>query len=101
MRNVLWRHVGTIERESSRLLDGNGMPDREAAVRRQPGPARGPSARACLLIMLGEYILADDRTGAWTQTIIDALALLDFDARAARQERSAIYAGTPRPWYQS
>ena len=74
-----------IECEFSRRLDGSEMPDREAAVRRQPDPARGPSARTYLLIVLGEYVLADENARAWTQTIIDALALLDFDERAARQ----------------
>lgn len=82
---MLWHHIGMIEHEVSGRLDGSGMPDREAPVRRQPGPARGPSARAYLLIVLGEYILADESAGAWTQTIVDALALLDFDERAARQ----------------
>jgi phenylacetic acid degradation operon negative regulatory protein len=51
---------------------------------RRPGPVRGPSARAYLLIVLGEYVL--DRDGAaWTQTIIDALALVGFETKAARQ----------------
>jgi phenylacetic acid degradation operon negative regulatory protein len=35
--------------------------------------------------MLGEYILADDGAGAWTQTIIDGLGLIGFEERAARQ----------------
>lgn len=74
-----------IKREVSMRIDGNGMPDHEAAGRRQPGPARGPSARAYLLIMLGEYILASQGAGAWTQTITDGLALLGFEERAARQ----------------
>lgn len=52
--------------------------------RHQPGPARGPSARAYLLILLGEYMLPETES-AWTQTIIDALALLRFGERAARQ----------------
>jgi phenylacetic acid degradation operon negative regulatory protein len=51
---------------------------------RRPGPARGPSARAYLLILLGDYTL--DRGGAaWTQTIIEALALSGFEAKAARK----------------
>jgi len=74
-----------IEHEVSRRLDNGGMADDEAPAGRQPGPARGPSARAYLLITLGEYILADEGAGAWTQTIVDALALLDFEERAARQ----------------
>jgi phenylacetic acid degradation operon negative regulatory protein len=52
---------------------------------RRPVPARGPSARAYLLIALGEYMLdrAEDRV--WTQTLIDALALLGFEETTARQ----------------
>jgi phenylacetic acid degradation operon negative regulatory protein len=53
--------------------------------RPRPGPARGPSARAYLLIMLGEYMLAGEPAAAWTQTIIDGLALIGFEERAARQ----------------
>jgi phenylacetic acid degradation operon negative regulatory protein len=48
-------------------------------------PARGPSARAYLLFVLGEYILEEDSAGAWTQTLLDALALLGFEERTARQ----------------
>jgi len=66
-------------------LAGNGMTDDTAAARRQPGPARGPSARAYLLITLGEYILANESAGAWTQTIIDGLGLIGFEEKAARQ----------------
>ena len=50
-----------------------------------PVPARGPSARAYLLIALGEYMLDCEESRAWTQTIIDALALLEFEERASRQ----------------
>jgi phenylacetic acid degradation operon negative regulatory protein len=53
--------------------------------RRRPDPARGPSARAYLLIALGEYMLDCEENSTWTQTIIDALALLGFDERATRQ----------------
>jgi phenylacetic acid degradation operon negative regulatory protein len=48
-------------------------------------PARGPSARAYLLFVLGEYILEEDSPGAWTQTLLDALGLLGFEERTARQ----------------
>jgi hypothetical protein len=60
------------------------MPDREAAVRRQPDP---PAGRApCLPADRAGRVRPGGRErGAWTQTIIDALALLDFDERAARQ----------------
>lgn len=48
-------------------------------------PARGPSARAYLLFVLGDYILGEDSPGAWTQTLLDALALVGFEERAGRQ----------------
>jgi phenylacetic acid degradation operon negative regulatory protein len=51
---------------------------------RPPGPVRGPSARAYLLILLGEYAL-DQGGSAWTQTVVDALALAGFETKAARQ----------------
>lgn len=51
---------------------------------RRPGPARGPSARAYLLILLGDYTL-DRGDAAWTQTIIEALGLVGFEAKAARK----------------
>lgn len=82
---MLWQHVSMIERESFAGPGEDGMPDATGPGRRQPGPARGPSARAYLLILLGEYVLADDSPGAWTQTVIDGLALLGFEERAARQ----------------
>jgi phenylacetic acid degradation operon negative regulatory protein len=52
---------------------------------RPAAPARGPSARAYLLIALGEYMLDCEENSPWSQTIIDALALLGFEERAARQ----------------
>jgi phenylacetic acid degradation operon negative regulatory protein len=42
-------------------------------------------ARAYLLIALGEYMLDCEESCAWTQTIIDALALPGFEERATRQ----------------
>jgi phenylacetic acid degradation operon negative regulatory protein len=62
--------------------------DERNAGRRGDGhlaPARGPSARAYLLFVLGEYILEEDSPGAWTQTLLDALGLVGFEERAARQ----------------
>jgi phenylacetic acid degradation operon negative regulatory protein len=57
---------------------------RQPATTARPGPVRGPSARAYLLIVLGEYALV--RGGAaWTQTVLDALALAGFEAKAGRQ----------------
>jgi hypothetical protein len=60
------------------------MPDREAAIRRQPDR---PAGRApCLPADRSGRVRPGGRErGAWTRTIIDALALLDFDERAARQ----------------
>ena len=51
---------------------------------RRPGAARGPSARAYLLIALGEYAL-DRGDAAWTQTLVDALGLVGFEEKAVRQ----------------
>jgi phenylacetic acid degradation operon negative regulatory protein len=42
------------------------------------------SARALLLTVLGEFVLPDGGR-AWTSTLIDALAALDVEAKAARQ----------------
>jgi phenylacetic acid degradation operon negative regulatory protein len=55
-----------------------------AADLRRSSPLRGPSARAYLLFVLGEY--AHGGTGqAWTQTIVDALGLVGFEEKASRQ----------------
>ena len=51
---------------------------------RRPGAARGPSARAYLLILLGDYTL-DVGNAAWTHTVVDALGLVGFEEKAARQ----------------
>lgn len=51
---------------------------------RQPGPARGPSARAYLRIVLGDHVL-DQAGAAWTQTLVDALGLVGFEEKAVRQ----------------
>lgn len=51
---------------------------------RRPGPARGPSARAYLLILLGDYAL-DQADAAWTHTVVAALGLVGFEEKAARQ----------------
>jgi phenylacetic acid degradation operon negative regulatory protein len=49
-----------------------------------PGPARGPSARAYLLILLGDYAL-DQGDAAWTHTLVQALGLVGFEEKAARK----------------
>jgi phenylacetic acid degradation operon negative regulatory protein len=51
---------------------------------RRPGPARGPSARAYLLILLGDYALDQDNA-TWTHTVVEALGLVGFEEKAARQ----------------
>lgn len=60
------------------------MTDDLGSAHPQPGPVRGPSARAYLLLLLGDYAL-DQAEGAWTQTVVDALGLVGFEERAARQ----------------
>jgi phenylacetic acid degradation operon negative regulatory protein len=59
-------------------------PAGRAASGRRPGPLRGPSARTYLLITLGEYLLGRG-TSVWTQTVVDALGLVGFEEKAARQ----------------
>ena len=65
---------------------------RQEAVERQlwgrwapwkPGQS-APSARALLLTLLGEFVLPDGGR-AWAATLIEALSLLDVEARTARQ----------------
>jgi phenylacetic acid degradation operon negative regulatory protein len=85
VRNVLWHHVSMTEHDVSTLRGDSRLSGGGAAMWREQDPARGPSARAYLLILLGEYVLADDGAGAWTQTIIDGLGLIGFEERAARQ----------------
>jgi phenylacetic acid degradation operon negative regulatory protein len=46
--------------------------------------ARGPSARAYLRIVLGEFAL-DHGGEAWTRTLVDSLGLAGFEERAVRQ----------------
>jgi len=58
--------------------------DDDGAARRGAGPARGPSARAYLLILLGDYVFDQD-DAAWTHTVVDALGLVGFEEKAARQ----------------
>jgi phenylacetic acid degradation operon negative regulatory protein len=48
------------------------------------GALRGPSARAYLLFVLGEFAL-DRGDRVWTQTVVDALGLVGFEEKAARQ----------------
>jgi phenylacetic acid degradation operon negative regulatory protein len=59
---------------------------------RRRGPLRGPSARAYLVMMLGLYVLDQD-DAAWTKTFIDALGLVGFEQKAARQALTRSAAG--------
>ena len=58
--------------------------DEAEDLSRRPGPVRGPSARAYLLILLGDYALDADEA-AWTHTVVQALGLAGFEEKAARQ----------------
>ncbi|MCX5555736.1 PaaX family transcriptional regulator C-terminal domain-containing protein [Streptomyces sp. NBC_00038] len=69
------------------LSGGVGEGVGAAAGSRAPDAPRGPSAHAHLLFVLGEYAL-DEGTGAWTQTIVDALGLVGFEEKAARKALS-------------
>jgi phenylacetic acid degradation operon negative regulatory protein len=51
---------------------------------RPTGPVRGPSARAYLLILLGDYAFGQGDV-AWTHTVVEALGLVGFEEKAARQ----------------
>jgi phenylacetic acid degradation operon negative regulatory protein len=51
---------------------------------RGSGPERGPSARAYLLIVLGDYALGRS-DAAWTHTVVEALGLVGFEEKAVRQ----------------
>src|SRR6185295_16429383 len=77
-----WHHNEMVE--SALDLDEAAVTDDLGTAPRQPGPARGPSARAYLLLLLGDYAL-DRAEGAWTQTVVDALGLVGFEEKAARQ----------------
>ncbi|WP_117215071.1 PaaX family transcriptional regulator [Allorhizocola rhizosphaerae] len=50
----------------------------------RPARTRGPSARAYLLILLGDYAFGQDGA-AWTHTVVEALGLVGFEEKAARQ----------------
>ncbi|HEU5473447.1 MAG TPA: PaaX family transcriptional regulator C-terminal domain-containing protein [Actinophytocola sp.] len=63
---------------------GTDLPEAARSASPRPGPERGPSARAYLLMVLGLYAF-DQGDAAWTQTIIEALALTGFEDKAARK----------------
>jgi phenylacetic acid degradation operon negative regulatory protein len=66
------------------LEDLEDDPDYAGPALRAPGAVRGASARAYLLILLGDYALEQDGA-AWTSTVVDALSLVGFEEKAARQ----------------
>jgi phenylacetic acid degradation operon negative regulatory protein len=80
----VWDHGRVTGRETTGPILGGESAGGGASRPHRPDAVRGPSARAYLLIVLGEYVL-DDGDGAWTQTIIEALALVGFEERTARQ----------------
>ncbi len=75
---------GTITKWSRPGSTTSTSPTTRDRRRRGPGPARGPSARAYLLILLGDYAL-DQANAAWTHTVVEALGLVGFEEKAARQ----------------
>jgi len=80
--------VPATDAATDAALDAGADPvDLAAADLRRPGPLRGPSARAYLLFVLGEYALEQGES-AWTQTVVDALGLVGFEEKAARQALS-------------
>jgi phenylacetic acid degradation operon negative regulatory protein len=67
-------------------LDEIDLPD-ATPERERRGPLRGPSARAYLLMLLGQFVI-DQGEGdhpLWTQTLVGALGLVGFEEKAARQ----------------
>jgi phenylacetic acid degradation operon negative regulatory protein len=63
--------------------DGGRPAPRRARARR--GVLRGPSARAYLLMLLGQFVLDQQDGPVWTGTLVDALGLVGFEERTARQ----------------
>jgi phenylacetic acid degradation operon negative regulatory protein len=50
------------------------------------------------MFVLGDYLLDEDSPGAWTQTLLDALGLLGFEERTARQ---AVTRSASAGWLES
>lgn len=75
----LW-HDGQVLRE----MAGNDDTADPVDAADRPDRTRGPSARAYLLILLGDYAF-EHGGAAWTQTLIEALGLVGFEEKAARQ----------------
>ena len=79
-----WHHTQMLE--SAPAVPGPDDLDAGPTPNR-PGPVRGPSARAYLRMVLGEYAL-DQGGSVWTQTVVDALGLVGFEEKATRQALS-------------
>jgi phenylacetic acid degradation operon negative regulatory protein len=70
--------------ETTADVDRSEVADDPEPGSRRPGLARGPSAHAYLLILLGDYSF-DQSDAAWTTTVVDALGLVGFEEKAARK----------------
>lgn len=67
------------------VIETSSGVDEDDPAARQPGPSRGPSARAYLMMVLGEYVLDREEEAGWTQTFVDALGTVGFGPKAVRQ----------------
>lgn len=88
---------GIIGRMRESLRDLSALAPPPGAEQQRAKPIRGPSARAYLLIVLGNYVL-DHQGAAWTRTIVTALGLVGFEERAARQ---ALTRSAATGWLES
>jgi phenylacetic acid degradation operon negative regulatory protein len=66
------------------LPDQTGMPATRR-VRARRGALRGPSARAYLLMLLGQFVIDQQDGPVWTRTLVGSLGLVGFEEKTARQ----------------
>lgn len=60
--------------------------ENRARGRGRRGALRGPSARAYLLMLLGQFVLDQDPgSPVWTKTLVGALGLVGFEEKTARR----------------